>query len=48
LGTAEAAAEIAASIGRLMRNEHEGARHLRHLARQEPTLYGGLYRGTAQ
>jgi len=27
----------------LMRNEHEGSRHLRHLARQEPSLYGGLY-----
>ena len=43
LGTAEAAAEIAPSVRGLMRNEHEGARHLRHLARQEPTLYGGLY-----
>ena len=38
-----AAAEIAASVRGLMRNEHEGARHLRHLARQEPTLYAGLY-----
>ena len=43
LGTVEAAAEMAASVRGLMRNEHEGARHLRHLARQEPTLYGGLY-----
>jgi len=43
LGTAETAADIAASIRGLMRNEHEGSRHLRHLARQEPTLYGGLY-----
>ena len=43
LGTVEAASEIAASVRGLMRNEHEGARHLRHLARQEPTLYGGLY-----
>jgi hypothetical protein len=43
LGTVEAAAEIAPSVRGLMRNEHEGARHLRHLARQEPTLYGGLY-----
>jgi rubrerythrin len=43
LGTVEAAAEIAASVRGLMRNEHEGARHLRHLARQEPALYGGLY-----
>jgi len=39
----DAATEIAASVRDLMRNEHEGARHLRHLARQEPTLYGGLY-----
>ena len=39
----QAAAEIAASVRGLMRNEHEGARHLRHLARQEPMLYGGLY-----
>ena len=43
LGTVEAAAEIAASVRGLMRNEHEGARHLRHLGRQEPALYGGLY-----
>ena len=43
LGTVAAAAEIAPSVRGLMRNEHEGARHLRHLARQEPTLYGGLY-----
>ena len=43
LRNVEAAAEIAASVRGLMRNEHEGARHLRHLARQEPTLYGGLY-----
>jgi len=39
----QAAVEIAANVRGLMRNEHEGARHLRHLARQEPTLYGGLY-----
>jgi hypothetical protein len=43
LGTDETAAEIAASVRALIRNEHEGSRHLRHLARQEPTLYGGLY-----
>jgi rubrerythrin len=43
LGTAEDAAEMSANIRGLMRNEHEGSRHLRHLARQEPTLYGGLY-----
>ena len=39
----QAAAEMAASVRALMRNEHEAARHLRHLARQEPMLYGGLY-----
>jgi rubrerythrin len=27
----------------LIRNEHEGARYLRHLARQEPAVYEGLY-----
>jgi rubrerythrin len=43
LGTAKAATEMAASVRGLMRNEHEGSRHLRHLARQEPTLYGGLF-----
>jgi hypothetical protein len=26
----------------LIRDEHESARHVRHLARQEPTSYGGL------
>jgi hypothetical protein len=30
-------------LRRLIRDEEEGARHLRHLARQDPTLYGGLY-----
>jgi rubrerythrin len=43
LNDVEAATEIAASVRGLMRNEHEGSRHLRHLARQEPTLYRGLY-----
>jgi hypothetical protein len=43
LSDPEAVAEIAASVRGLIRNEHEGARHLRHLARQEPKLYGGLY-----
>jgi hypothetical protein len=38
-----AATEIAERVRGLIRNEHEGSRHLRHLARQEPTLYGGLY-----
>ena len=42
-GPVEAATELAASVRDLMRNEHEGSRHLRHLARQEPTLYSGLY-----
>ena len=27
----------------LIRDEHEGARYLRHIARQESNLYGGLY-----
>jgi hypothetical protein len=40
--TAETAIETAAMRG-LIRNEREGSRHLRHLARQEPSLYGGLY-----
>jgi rubrerythrin len=35
--------EIAATLRNLIRDEHEGARHLRHLARQEPHLYEGLY-----
>ena len=39
----EVAAEMAARVRGLIRNEHEGSRHLRHLARQEPTLYRGLY-----
>ena len=43
LAPVDGAAELAASVRGLMRNEHEGSRHLRHLARQEPTLYGGLY-----
>jgi hypothetical protein len=35
--------EMAATLRGLIRDEHEGARHLRHLARQEPHLYDGLY-----
>jgi hypothetical protein len=31
------------SLRALIRNQHEGARYVRHLARQEPTLYEGLY-----
>jgi hypothetical protein len=42
-GTMEAASETAAIVRGLIRNEHEGSRHLRHLARQEPARYGGLY-----
>jgi rubrerythrin len=43
LNDTEAVTEVAATVRALIRNEHEGSRHLRHLARQEPTLYGGLY-----
>jgi hypothetical protein len=39
----EAAGETAGIVRGLIRNEHEGARHLRHLARQERARYGGLY-----
>jgi hypothetical protein len=35
--------ELAVTLRSLIRDEHEGARHLRHLARQEPHLYDGLY-----
>jgi rubrerythrin len=43
-GVASAAdPEIAATLRGLIRDEHEGARHLRHIARQEPHLYEGLY-----
>jgi hypothetical protein len=38
--TLECDPELAASLHRLIRDEHEGARYLRHLGRQEPTLYG--------
>jgi rubrerythrin len=41
--TGDAANQAAIAVRGLIRNEHEGSRHLRHLARQEPTLYGGLY-----
>jgi hypothetical protein len=40
---ATAGMELAATLRELIRDEHEGARHLRHLARQEPHLYDGLY-----
>jgi rubrerythrin len=42
-GTVESATQAVADVRGLIRNEHDGSRHLRHLARQEPTLYGGLY-----
>jgi rubrerythrin len=35
--------ELAATLRGLIRDEHEGARHLRHIARQEPRMYDGLY-----
>ena len=35
-------AEIAAAVRALIRDEHEAARHVRHLARQEPGLHDGL------
>jgi hypothetical protein len=35
--------ELAAAARTLIRNEHEAARHLRHIARQESPLYAGLY-----
>jgi rubrerythrin len=41
--TQEQSSEIATSVRGLIRNEHESARHLRHLGRQEPTLRDGLY-----
>ena len=36
-------AEAAATLRGLMREEHEAAHHLRHIAHQEPHLFGGLY-----
>ena len=35
--------ELATTVRALIRDEHEGARHLRHIARQELHLYDGLY-----
>jgi hypothetical protein len=35
--------ELAAALRDLIRNEHEGARHLRHIGRQDASVYGGLY-----
>ena len=34
---------LATAVRALIRDEHEGARHLRHIARQEPHVYDGLY-----
>jgi rubrerythrin len=35
--------ELAAALRTLIRDEHEAARHLRHVGRQEAAVYGGLY-----
>ena len=35
--------ELTTTLRALIRDEHEGARHLRHIACQEPQLYDGLY-----
>jgi rubrerythrin len=35
---------VVARLRALIRDEEEGARYLRHLARQEPRLYHGLFR----
>jgi hypothetical protein len=35
--------ELTGTARSLIRNAHEGARHLRHVARQESTLHGSLY-----
>jgi hypothetical protein len=35
--------EMAVALRALIRDQHEGARYLRHLARQESALYDGLY-----
>ena len=35
--------QLATTLRALIRDEHEGARHLRHIARQDPHLYDGLY-----
>jgi hypothetical protein len=35
--------EFAAALRTLIRDAHEGARHLRHIGRQETSVYGGLY-----
>jgi rubrerythrin len=35
--------ELAAALRDLIRNEHEAARHLRHVGRQDAAVYEGLY-----
>ena len=35
--------ELAAALRDLIRNEHEGARHLRHIGRQDAAVDDGLY-----
>jgi len=35
--------EPAAALRDLIRNNHEGARHLRHIGRQDAAVYDGLY-----
>jgi rubrerythrin len=35
--------ELAATLRTLIRDEHEGARHLRHVGRQEAPVHDGLY-----
>jgi rubrerythrin len=35
--------QLAAALRDLIRNQHEGARHLRHIGRQEAAAYDGLY-----
>ncbi len=37
------AAEMAVRVRALIRNEHEAARHVRHLARRDPAGGDGLY-----
>lgn len=36
-------AHMATIVRSLIRDEHESARHVRHLGRQDPLLHGGLY-----
>jgi hypothetical protein len=36
-------ADVVPALRGLIRDEHEAAHHLRHIAHQEPRLFGGLY-----